>query len=205
MSPQAHVLSIDALRAFRDSLVHFIERARDARTGASLAVRRARDWLDHEQKHHWRSFLQRAQEDVSQARAQLTRKRLSKMDDRRPDTTVEEEALKAAQRRVVLAEEKLALLKVWSVRLERAVADYEGKSSGLAELVEGDPSKPLFAFEEILLRLEGYLEADRAPAGDDPGGGRFTQAGSAPTGAKPVSDNEAEPPESHPDDGEVKP
>ena len=53
MSVQAKVTSVDALDAFRASMVIFVTKARGAVDTVRDRVRRTRNWLQHDQRVHW--------------------------------------------------------------------------------------------------------------------------------------------------------
>src|SRR5262249_24698223 len=113
MTRSARVTSIQTVEAFKGALCEFGKDARDALCAADLAVRRAVDWLKAQQQF-WQRELRKRQEDVVQAKKELTARKYQNRDGRGLGSTEQEKALKKAQDRQREAETKLANCKRWA-------------------------------------------------------------------------------------------
>lgn len=77
MQTQAKVSSLDALDAFRSSLIIFIERARHILDDVQHDVHRTRAWLELEQQPHWQKEIRVRSRALAQAEQELLTVRLS--------------------------------------------------------------------------------------------------------------------------------
>ena len=62
MSEQVKVTSIDALEAFRANLIVFLTKAHQSIDEVSDAIRRTRNWVQHDQRVHWEGEIRRRRE-----------------------------------------------------------------------------------------------------------------------------------------------
>jgi hypothetical protein len=159
MSTSANVLSIDAVKDFHAAMCQFCEDARDALGSIDLETRRVREWLTHEQMGYWRRELLDRQDEVQQAKAALFRKQLGAISGREPDLLEEKDAVRAAQRRVEEAEDKIELCRRWERQVQRALEEYEPAASQLAALVEGQPPRCVVHLDQVIAALEAYVAA----------------------------------------------
>jgi hypothetical protein len=156
MRPPARVTSIELLRDWQAALATFRADALDALTTAGLDVRRWFDWLE-EHRRAWTSAVRDCYDEVTQAKAALSRKQWVLPGEREPDTTEEMKALRLAQRRLAEAEDKVARTKRWTPALQRAVEEYEGPIRRLADLLEGDLPKAGGLIVRLVADLEAYV------------------------------------------------
>ena len=75
MAESAKVLSVEALKEFRVSLINFVEEARNALGGVDMELRRTRDWLERDQLSYWQMQVKRRHEAMMMARTELHRRR----------------------------------------------------------------------------------------------------------------------------------
>ena len=135
-----------------------------------MEIRRSFQWLE-ERLQSWHAEVRRAEEDVFQARQELTRRRLIRVGDRPADTTEQEIALARAQQRLAYAQEKQAACRRWLRDLPDAVADYEGPAINYQNIVECDVPRMSAFLDRKMDLLEAYAQvshADAPPAGDQP-------------------------------------
>src|SRR5271166_6103467 len=107
MAESAKVLSIQSLKDFRVALVTFTEEARNALGGVDMELKRMRDWLERDQLSYWQMQVKRRHEAMMMARTELYRRRISQQGSDAISDTEQKEALKEAQRRLRIAEEKV--------------------------------------------------------------------------------------------------
>ncbi len=176
MSQSANVRSVDAIRDFRVALTNFSEEARTALSSAEMEVRRTHDWLNRDQLTYWQAQIKRRNEQLSMARTELHRRRLSQQGSDAISDAEQKEAVRNAQRRLEEAEQKVALVKRWIPVLEHAIAEYHATSQPLGDRLTGSLVNSLTLLDRIVASLDHYLaaappaapsfpaESDQAPA-----------------------------------------
>lgn len=177
MSGPAGVHSIEALADFKAALAGFKAQANDALSEMELEIRRANDWLRHDQLNYWQSEVRHRQDEVAQAKADLDRSRISATFGRTPDCTDQKVALKKARLRLEDAERKVDAVRHWSRVVEKETAEYLGPAQQLANLLAGHLPQAIEELERMMVALESYV----ALAGPSPGPAlRFTSARTGP-------------------------
>ena len=160
MSQSARVNSLDALKALHSSLVQYGPEAQEALGAAEIEIRRVFDFL-HDQQKHWQRQVERRQEDVNRARADLAHARAIRQGER--SGYVEQEiALRKAQNRLREAEEKLAVTKRWLLHLPQAINEYQGPAKRLAGLLDADFKQGLAVLADKIAILEAYMAVQAA-------------------------------------------
>ena len=76
MALPVDVSSIDVLRSVRDAFVLFADDSRNALGSMESEIRRAIDWLTHDQRIYWQTEVKRRTEKLSSAKAELHRKQI---------------------------------------------------------------------------------------------------------------------------------
>jgi hypothetical protein len=158
----AHVTSIDALTDFRANLSTFTERAQDGLASVQMEAQRMLDWLGDQEKS-WQRECRRWEEAVNQARAELARRKMIRIGDRAPDTTEQEDILRAALRRLDEAEDKLHKTRRSLPAFRRAVDEYQGPARQLAGFLEGQMPRALAVLQQKIDSLEAYARVSAPP------------------------------------------
>ena len=151
----AHVTSVEALRDFRADLCTFCQRAQDGLASVQAQAQRMLDWIDDQEKS-WQRELRRWEEAVNQARAELARRKMVRIGDRAPDTTEQEDILRAALHRRDEAEEKLHRTRRCLPAFRRAVDEYQGPARQLSGFLEGEQPRALAWLQQKIDALEAY-------------------------------------------------
>jgi hypothetical protein len=172
MSQSARVTAIAAVRDFQAFLGEFCEDAREALCAIEMEARRTLDWVQHDQLAYWRKAVRDRQDDLTQAKAALFRKELSRLSGEKPDLIEEKEAVWLAEERLHEAEEKVEKCRRWAPLVQRAIEEYEATARQLAGLVEGTPPAAVVLLGQILTALDSYTfltpPAGAAPASPAP-------------------------------------
>jgi hypothetical protein len=163
MSQAAKVHSVEAIREFRIALTNFAEDARNALSSVEMEIRRTRDWLQRDQAMHWQTAVKRGNEQVSMARVELHRRRLSQQNSDAISDTEQKENLRMAQRRLEEAEEKVRRVKAWIPVFEHAVAEYHSASQPLGDRLTGSLVNSLTLLDRMFASLESYLATAPPP------------------------------------------
>ncbi len=183
MSQSANVKSIGAIHDFKVALANFAEEARTALSSSEMEVRRIRNWLLRDQLTFWQAQVKRRQEEVSMARTELHRRRLSQQGSNAVSDSDQKDALRAAIKKLEEAERKVATCKKWAPVLEHAVSEYHAAVQPLGDRLAGQLVNSMMLLERMVTTLESYIAVapPPAPAMPNPGSNRTEAVGSAAT------------------------
>ena len=118
MKTPAHVQSLEALEAFRTSLIIYLSKARPALEEVNSEMTRIRAWLEVEQRGHWEKELRRRRLILEQAQQELFGARISGPGE---PTDAAQTAVRRARRAVEETEEKLRKVKRWAREFDSQV------------------------------------------------------------------------------------
>ncbi len=157
MAETANVRSIDAIREFRSSLITFSDDARNALASVEMELRRTRNWLERDQIPYWRTQIKKRNEQLSEARADLFRRRLSQSNSDAISDSDQKEAVKKMEARLRRAEQMLEKSKSWIPLLDHAIMEYHGRSVPLSDLLGGDVMNAIATLERMTRALDAYV------------------------------------------------
>src|SRR5271156_444815 len=78
MATQAKINSVDALEAFRASLIVFLNKTHSALDASSDEIRRTRAWIQHDRRTYWENETRRRARTLAQAEQELLSARMTK-------------------------------------------------------------------------------------------------------------------------------
>src|SRR6266699_438695 len=116
----ADVRSIDALRDWYAALTGYGEMLAESLAGVELEIRRGQEWLD-EHLGRWQQAVRECEEEVVQAKAELSSRKFPGFDGREPDCTVQERNLRRAKARLEYAEDQVVRVRAWIGRLPKMI------------------------------------------------------------------------------------
>ena len=158
MKRSANVTSIDAVEMVASALRRFQNDASNALDDVRQQVRRAVEWIQHEQRDYWAREVRRNSEQVAEAKVNLQRcLTFRRIGDYQPACREEKKALEKAKRRLHVAEQKVKAVRHWSRAVERAVYQYKSGASQLARWLEVDLSRAVAALQRMGRALEAYI------------------------------------------------
>ncbi|MFO0908347.1 MAG: hypothetical protein U0794_08295 [Isosphaeraceae bacterium] len=164
MSSSANVKSVEAIRDFRIAMTTFAEDARNALSAVEMEIRRIRDWLQRDQLSYWQTQVKRCNEQLSMARTELHRRRISQSNSDAISDTEQKEAVRMAQRRLEHAEDKVQTVKRWVPILEHAISEYHAASQPLGDNLTGSFQNSIHVLDRMIASLEAYLATAPPPA-----------------------------------------
>jgi hypothetical protein len=156
MNGSANVQSSDAIEAVKAALAFFKDQVDQALVTNGIEMRRVLDWLEHDRPRYWKTRVRTANDEVTAARAALTRCLMYPINDERPSCYEERAALKKAEAERIYCEEKAERLRHWIREVRHELFEYEGRISQLVELVEADVPAAIGTLNKFLGRLEEY-------------------------------------------------
>jgi DNA repair ATPase RecN len=192
MPERAHVTSVEAIDAFRASLIIYLTKARPALEDIGDEVLRTRMWLQNDQIVHWENQVRRRLMALEQAQQALFSAELSKL---RAATDAEQMAVQRARRALTEAEEKLRRVKQWHREYDSRVDPLAKQLDQMHNVLTNDIPKAIAHLANVIKVLNEY--ADLAPPSlESPGPLPADAKSDKPSGAPPA-DNATS--------GEVKP
>ena len=157
MNQSVHVTSLEGMAELQAALLTFTEKAKDALSSVELELRRTLDWLSDQAKH-WQADIRVAENAVFEAKAELTRKKMMKIGDRKPDTTDQEKALQRAMAWLEHAEEMLARTRHWQRAFPDVMLDYQGPARQLQFLLEAQVPQASAYLNQKIEALQKYQQ-----------------------------------------------
>jgi hypothetical protein len=165
MADQADVRSIDAVQEWHAALTNYGYTLSEAMSGVEVEIYRANEWL-HEQLSRWQRAIRDCEEEVVQAKAELSARKFPGFDGRMPDTTVQEKNLRLAKAKLEHAEDTVVAIRGWIGRLPKVIDEvYRGPAHRLVNFLDADLPRALAVLSRRIEALESYagLRADYAP------------------------------------------
>jgi uncharacterized protein YfaQ (DUF2300 family) len=163
MGNQARVTSVDALDAFRASMVIFVTKARQAVDTVRDRVRRTRNWLQQDQRVHWEGEIRRRQRTLDQAVQELYSARLTKMT---ATITIRQAVVRKAKAAVEEAEQKLRNVKKWNQNFDAAADPLVKKLDGFRDYLDQEMPDAITFLYRAREILDAY--AERSTPADTP-------------------------------------
>jgi hypothetical protein len=186
MSTRAKVGSLEAIEAFRSTLVVYVAQARSALEEISGDVLRTRVWLENDQRRHWEGEMRRRRVALEEAQQELFSARLSTFSTA---LTLQQMAVQRARRALEESDSKLRVVKRWDRDFEGTVQPLVKQMEKLHTMLANDLIKALAELNNIIKSITSYVQtappgfaAETAPAsGGSDGPGTNT---SSPPGNK---------------------
>jgi hypothetical protein len=154
----AHVTSTDAIASFRATLIVYLSKARPILEDGCDEVARTRQWLQHDRRMHWENQLRRRTRELENAQQALYSARLANL---REPTQAEQSAVQRAKRALTEAEEKLKLIKRWSLEFDQRVGPLVKQLEQLRTLLANDLPKGVAHLAQVVKVLEEYANVAR--------------------------------------------
>lgn len=158
MSGPAYVRSIDALVELRAAMAAFRDEAGQALADVRAELQRFDEWLEHDQLRYWKHQIRAREDQVVEAKLNLSRCLAATLDpERTPSCHDEKKQVAAAKRRLAEAEEKLLAVRRWIRDVRQAAIDYQARVEPLGGALEVDVPRAMGQLDRLVLRLEEYL------------------------------------------------
>jgi hypothetical protein len=175
MTERASVGSVEALRAFKPTVIKFAELTQAALSTSETSATRTLDWIIRDRRPLLQREIRRLQEEMTRSRTRMI-SRMDPMQDNPTPKVDDRLDYDAAKRRLREAEAKLEETRVWARQLERAIEEYRGSVSQLGWFVRGELGRAVGALDQMGDALESYMQlgerraATPGPSEPDEGG-----------------------------------
>ena len=160
MAERAHVTSVDAIEAFRTTLVIYLSKARPVLEEVSSDILRLRMWLQNDQRMHWEGQVRRRAKILEQAQQALSSARMSRLHQ---GGTAEQMAVHKAKHALEEAEGKLKQLKYWNREFDGRVEPLVKQLQKLHTFLANDLVHAAAYLTQTVNTLAAYAEV--APPG----------------------------------------
>lgn len=179
MAEQAKVTSLDALESFRAALIVFLTKARQSTDEVRDAVRRTKQWLQHDQPEYWSAQIKVRRRALDLATQELFSARLSEFVDKTP----KQQRVRKCKEALEHAEEKLRNTKKWNQNFEAVSDPLTKRLESLRKFLDDDLPKGVAFLSQAQRTLEDYSEmrhpSTAPPATAETPGGAPTTEGQA--------------------------
>lgn len=162
MANQAKVTSLEALDAFRSSLIVFMAKAKRALDDTADEGQRMRQYLQHDQRAHWDMERRVRSKKLDQAEQDLLSARLT---GHREAEQVRQAVVNRWKQAVAEAEAKLHALKQWSMKYDNTADPVFRRLEEMRQCVELDLPKAAAYLANAQKTLEAYAEPSAVPSG----------------------------------------
>lgn len=183
---QAKVTSVDALTAFRTSLVLYLTSVGSALDEVRDEVRRTRTWMQYDRKNHWQGQMKRLRKQLEQAESELFTSRLSAMTSH---SAARQMAVTRLRRLMRETEEKAKILQKWIRNYDTLVEPLLKKLERVQHLVAHDLPKAVAYLSQAERTLDDYARMGPESGGGDSGNPAETSA----SGDDPADEEGGEP------------
>ncbi len=163
MSPKANVSSVEAIEAFRITLLLYLSKARPTLDEVSADVMRTRMWLEEEQRMHWENEVRRSRRALQEAQQALFSAKLSSF---REESAAEQMAVHRTKRACDAAEEKLKIVKKWDRDFDGRVDPLVKQMEKLHTVLANDMVQALAYLAQMVKTLGDYAGL-HAPSGTE--------------------------------------
>jgi hypothetical protein len=153
----ARIDSPEVIREFRAHFVKFDQAARNALLGLDSDVKGTFAWLRGEQLAYWKAQLRKREELLTRAQGELANAQIAASYSGKNSFVDEKRAVEKAKRMKEEAEQKIQLVRKWSVMAEQEVGKRMGPCNGLAILLDHLTPMALARLDQMVISLEGYL------------------------------------------------
>jgi hypothetical protein len=167
MATRVNVTSVEAIEAFRTSLILYLSKARPTLEEVAAEVTRTRVWVQFTQRTHWDGIAKKRARALEEANAALFS---AKMSNLREVSSAEQMAVTKAKRGVEEAEMKLRVLRRWDRDFDNQTEPIGRQLEKLQAVLSDDLVKALAYLTQTVNTLQSYagmvapsLEVPAAP------------------------------------------
>jgi chromosome segregation ATPase len=153
MPERAHVTSVDAIKAFKTSLIVYLSKARPTLEEISSDILRLRLWLQDDQQSHWEGEIRRRSRKLQDAQQALFSARISNLSDA---TAAEQVALTRAKRALDEADSKLRTVKRWTRDFDSRVEPMAKQLEKLQTILSEEMPRAIAYLTHAINTLDAY-------------------------------------------------
>lgn len=153
MAERSHVSSVEAIEAFRASVIIFLTKARPVVEEVSSEVVRTGLWLENDQRDHWGKEIRRLNRKLEEAQAELFTAKLDRMKE---GSALAEMVVHRIKRELREAEDKLAITKKWSREIQNLTQPMLKEVEQLHTFFTTDMVRAIAYLGQVVKTLDAY-------------------------------------------------
>ena len=198
MPDRAQVTSIEALDSFRAELLVYLSKMRPLLEDSSDEISRTRLWLQSDRRLHWESQVRRRTKELAQAQQALFSAELANL---RGPAMAERMAVQRRERALADAQEKLRLVKRWTIEFDHRAEPLAKQLESLHSVLTQTIPKAAAWLAQAVKTLDAYARVappktatstqppreDLTGASPDQPGVTSSEANSTPGASKEIS------------------
>ncbi len=165
----ANLTNVAAVRTLHEALAAFRHGVGDALTALDLEGRRPLDWIENDRTRYWPGQVQKASNELSEARLALQKCELTIDGDDTRFCYLERKLLEKAKRRLRLCEEKVQAVKRWRMKIRKEVQEFQVQIAKLKGYLDTDLVNAMASLSRMTAALDKYAQSAQ-PAGSKPEG-----------------------------------
>jgi hypothetical protein len=165
MAEQAYVTSIAAIDLFRSGLIQYLSKTKPVLEDAIDDVFRTRQWLQHDRRIHWENQLKRRRKALEEAEQAVFSARIASL---REVSSAENAAVLRCKRAVTEAEDKLRIIKRWTLEFDSRVEPLVKQLEQLRTVLGNTMPKGIAHLANVVKVLDAYANTSSATAGVPP-------------------------------------
>jgi chromosome segregation ATPase len=155
VGPSANVKNVEHLKRLEALLTRFTADVQGVLASADMEIRRTLEELDA-RLNHWKRTVDKRSEELLQAKSALSYARsLNKGSN--VGCVEQELEVNKAKKRLVEAEEKVALVKRWQRQLPEYIKEFEAPARSLSGFTEGELRQAVVHLQSRIAALEAYM------------------------------------------------
>lgn len=155
MAERARVSSVEALEAFRASLIVYLDKAGRSLDEIADEVKRTRAWLEQDRRMYWKAELRRRNKVLEMKQQELFSAQIGGLSEPSP---IHRAAVRKAKQAVEEAEEKLRLVQRWTREFDGLVEPKSRHVDQLRHVLKVDMGKAVNWLTEAIKTLSAYAE-----------------------------------------------
>jgi uncharacterized coiled-coil DUF342 family protein len=159
MADRAKITSVEALEAFQNTLVVYLDKARRAMDEISDEVRRTRTWIEADRHVHWKNEVKRRTRMLEMKQQELFSARIGNLAE---PTQTHQQAVRRARKALDEANEKLDRVRRWNREFDNRVEPLARHADKLRHTLTVDMAKAVASLKQSIESLHQY--ADVQPA-----------------------------------------
>ena len=161
MSERAHIISVEALEAFRANLIVYLNAARPTLDEIRGEIIRSRLWLEGDRQGFWESQIRRRTQKLRDAEAELFKVRLSNLST---GAELAQALVRRAKESLGEAEAKLKAVRKWIREFDQMVGPGARTLDLLRERLAGDLGEAVVDLSRTTGLLADYAGLSAVPA-----------------------------------------
>ncbi|MSR58372.1 MAG: hypothetical protein EXS05_11960 [Planctomycetaceae bacterium] len=158
MADSAHVTSIEAIAAFTSALRNFEDEASRALLHVDQQAQGALQWLEHDAPFYWKGQIRTCYDEVARTRTALETCKMRTVAGNRPACLEEQQAFRAAQRRLRQAEEMIEVVRRRAQKVLREYDEYRGRVMNFRLCLERGVPRTLALLDRTVASLDTYVD-----------------------------------------------